>query len=503
MRSELCRSFSKAIPSQPRQARWDPTDTYTPSKLRHDLTPSLPSARCKMSCSPIATTSITDSGHHHTAGVRRPHGGSPSSAYARSAFICLQLGTSFAQPSFRVSLPSPSSSAPLARWSRGRRGNQRSKRSMGAARPKLVVEPSGKEGAWGTADELLSTSSSSRDLQASSVAHGAAGQTSATGTKCKSPTMPQPSVKKMRRRVALLSGIHLNLPNSPISGPSPPVPSPEMAWTFTAEWDSTHDEIVFSEVENANPSFTPSTSSTSSSSSLRLVASPVPSDVEEDEIFDFDVLSAAPLSQSSSLLSDMVGSSSRSPSSPSSPFSPSMSIISEIFDSYMHTPYTMVFSHRERRDSVSTAPSSPVGPASPVMQSPPSYSDSRYDQPVISVTFHQESEDPARSTSPFAPLGMASGSGLSAEDPYSCDATAFAEGKIRMLPQTPSPSPVARRPLPPVPVRASSMAVSAARPVAHGASISSVWFPQGAMGRPSLYSPPVPSPLHTRAASLG
>ncbi|KAI0827681.1 hypothetical protein BC628DRAFT_1494924 [Trametes gibbosa] len=392
---------------------------------------------------------------------------------------------------------------------------------MAAARPKLAVIPSGADRAWGTANSAASASSSFLDLQTSSIVSSAAGQSTAAASKNKATAVPQPNVKKMRRRVALLSGVHLNLPSSPVVGPSPPGSSREMAWTFTAEWDSTQDEIVFSEVDSASGS---SASSYSSSSSLRFVASPIPFDVEEDEIFDFDVQGAPPVAPSPSF-SDMLGSSScSSPSSPSSPsalaspFSPSMSALSEIFDFYMHTPHTLSFSHHERNDSVSTAPSSPVGPPSPAEPSPPSYSDSRFDPPVISVTFYQEPENPARSSLAAADVGGMSGFSLSAVDTDSHGAAARISTKPRMLPPAPSASRVARRPLPPVPVRVTSMDVSAAR---QGVQQSSVWDDtccntqrasktrttpsrsQGVRATPSSYGPPVPGTLHARAPSLG
>ncbi|EIW54016.1 uncharacterized protein TRAVEDRAFT_66669 [Trametes versicolor FP-101664 SS1] len=383
---------------------------------------------------------------------------------------------------------------------------------MAAARPRLAVVPSQGAGrAWGTVDSAPSASSSFLDLRSSSVGPSApAGQGSATAAaKGKAPAVPQPNVKKMRRRVALLSGVHLNLPSSPVVGPSPPGSSREMAWTFTAEWDSTQDEIVFSEVENGS-----SAPSSTSSSSLRFIASPIPFDVEveEDEAFDLDVPGAPPAAPSPPF-SDMHASSSSSCSSPSSPsalsspFSPSMSAVSEIFDFYMHTPHTLSFSHHDRNGSVSTAPSSPVGPPSPAEQSPPPYPASRAEQPVISVTFYQESENPTRETT-----AQVESAARAMFNEYSIEAATFTEKKkpqLRALPPAPSARHVARRPLPPVPTRGTSMP-----DVSAGAQQSSVWDdrvsrmpPRRLQSRqrfvPSAYSPPLAGPLHARAASLG
>ncbi|KAI0366717.1 hypothetical protein BV20DRAFT_1055380 [Pilatotrama ljubarskyi] len=376
---------------------------------------------------------------------------------------------------------------------------------MAAARPKLAVVPSGADRAWRTADSTPSASSSFLDLRSSVIGPSAAGQSSAA-VKSKATAGPQPNVKKMRRRVALLSGVHLNLPTSPVVGPSPPNSSREMAWTFTAEWDSTHDEIVFSEVESGSPS----PSSSSSSPSLRLIASPVPFDVEEDEIFDLDVLSAPPVTTSPPQFSDMLSTSSSSSSS-SAISSPSSPAVSDIFDFYAHTPGTPSFPNHERKGSVSTAPSSPPGPPSPAEQSPPSYPESRHDAPFISVTFFQESEDPARSGAVSLSM-LRTGESSPEFDAYSVYSSL--PEKRRALPPAPSPSRVARRPLPPVPIRTTPV------PAASGFALGSLqrsdssWDDRSAMASPqsmhsvrtappSAYSPPSPGPLHVRAASLG
>ncbi|KAI0629709.1 hypothetical protein C8Q77DRAFT_1161274 [Trametes polyzona] len=391
---------------------------------------------------------------------------------------------------------------------------------MAAVRPKLAMVPSGADRVWGTAESAPPASSSFLDLRSSSsVGTSAAGQSSATAAKGKAPAAPQPNVKKMRRRVALLSGVHLNLPSSPVVGPSPPGSSREMAWTFTAEWDSAHDEIIFSEVEGG---FSPisSSSSSSSSSSVRLIASPVPFDVSEDEVFELDMPGAPPVAPSPPF-SDMLSSSSSScasPSSPSalaSPFSPSMSAVSEIFDFYLHTPHTLSFSHHERTGSASTAPSSPVGPSSPVEQLPPSYADSRHDQPVISVTFFQEPDNPARGRAQGAQVGEGPGPATSTVDPYAVDVSAITEKKRRVLPPPPSISHVARRPLPPVPVRAGAADAGDVSASRRSAPQPSVWDDRaivtlaqslqgGARRMPSSYAAhPFSGVTHARAASLG
>ncbi|KAI0644932.1 hypothetical protein C8Q79DRAFT_1011063 [Trametes meyenii] len=375
---------------------------------------------------------------------------------------------------------------------------------MAAARPKLAVFPSGAERAWGTVESAPPAPSSFLDLRSPTGGPGAPGQSSAAA-KGKAPAAPQPNVKKMRRRVALLSGVHLNLPTSPVVGPSPPGSSREMAWTFTAEWDSTQDEIVFSEVEGGS-----SSSSSSSSSSLRFIASPIPFDVCEDEVFDLEVFSPPPAATSAPHFSDMLASSSSSPSS-SSVSSPTSPAVSDIFDFYTHSPATLSFSHHERNGSVSTAPSSPVGPISPTEQLLPSYYDSRCDPPVISVTFCEEREDPARGDLAISASEARAVPAVPAIDTYPRKFPSRPE--TRPLP-TPVPSPPSRpirttrlRPLPPVPVRVNSMVETVPgagaprrddRPVATSPQIL-----HAPRAPPSAYSPPSPSPSHVRAASLG
>ena len=140
---------------------------------------------------------------------------------------------------------------------------------MAAARPTLVVPPSsGADNAWSSTKQP--TSETPSPGSSSSVAKVAS--TSSAKGKVRSPpellcpTLSQHeflplaqavagvqssgTVKRLRRRVALLSGVHLNLPSSPIVSPPPPKSSRETSWTFTAEWDSTGDGFVFSDLEN-------------------------------------------------------------------------------------------------------------------------------------------------------------------------------------------------------------------------------------------------------------
>ncbi|KAI0333332.1 hypothetical protein GY45DRAFT_1344224 [Cubamyces sp. BRFM 1775] len=367
---------------------------------------------------------------------------------------------------------------------------------MAAVRPKLAVAPSGAVRAWSTVDSTApSASTSFLDMRSSSPAGPSApGPSAATTAKGKATAAPQPNVKKMRRRVALLTGVHLNLPSSPVTGPSPPGSSREMAWTFTAEWDSAHDEIVFSEVESGSSA---SSSSSSSSSHTHFIASPVPFDVDEDEIFDIDVLSAPPVTTAPSHFSDMQSGMQSSPSSSSGASSPSSPAVSDIFDFYTSTPSTLSFAHHGRNGSVSTAPSSPVGPLSPTEQSPPSYSDSRHDPPIISVTFYHETEDPARGGTNMHP-----GATVSAFDAYSFDFSSFQEKRVMSPPATgPNRPAISRRPLPPVPVRSSSMGAVLS---GSGAQLRSVREDRSTVTRamPSSYASPTPGPLHARAASL-
>ena len=302
----------------------------------------------------------------------------------------------------------------------------------------------------------------------------------------------------MRRRVALLTGVHLNLPSSPVVGPSPPGSSRETAYTFTAEWDSTQDEFVFSDLDSAGAS---SSSSSASARRSRFAASPFPFDVSEDEA-DFALLSppptgglpvsAPPLSISlAPHLHDMVPassalsspSSSPSSSSSSSPASPA---VSDIFDLYTSTPNVTSFAARggpssdgddddySASDRASTAPSSPLDTPSPTMASPPSYKDARFDPPVISVTFFQAdtagphgvvSSTAARfELGPVSAVELPSSWGARLSEKARAYAQApYSAGPVPSRPSTSSGSGARRsRPLPPVPVRPAAPATPGA-----------------------------------------
>lgn len=250
----------------------------------------------------------------------------------------------------------------------------------------------------------------------------------------------------MRRRVALLSGVHLNLPNSPVVGPSPPGTARELAWTFTAEWDSTQDEFIFSDLESSSSG----SSNGSSASSPRFFRHPIPLDVSEDDIFSplGKVSIAARLQELASLSAS--SSSSSSSASSSASCSPSSPAVTDIFDLYTsRTPNTHSFSFSDPNDSSSTASSSPLDTPSPRL-SPSSYKEGRFDPPVISVTFYDddESERVAVNRVVVAP------------------ASAFESASWQpLLHETPSPQrphsagiPRKTRPLPPVPIRTVSLA---------------------------------------------
>lgn len=84
-------------------------------------------------------------------------------------------------------------------------------------------------------------------------------------------SVPPLNVKKLRRR-ALISGVPLVLPESPVM---PPMANstPSTSLTFTANWDATLHEFSFTPVSPGCPSPSPSP---------RFVASPVPHDVDAD-----------------------------------------------------------------------------------------------------------------------------------------------------------------------------------------------------------------------------
>ncbi|TBU40137.1 hypothetical protein BD309DRAFT_900472 [Dichomitus squalens] len=262
---------------------------------------------------------------------------------------------------------------------------------MAAVRPKLAVLPSS------GADNVWSRTNSSRsdflDLTPSPASPEARTTAFASSLRYKATASAQPSghgnVKKMRRRVALLSGIHLNLPSSPIVSTPPPGSSTGTVWTFTAEWDSTGDGFILSELES-------SSSSGSSSASMRFFSSPVPRDVNEDEV-EFEASSplqtktkAMAISLSSHIHA-MASTSSATSTIIRSPVSPA---VTDIFDLYSTTPNTQSFDHPDSMSDSSSAPSSPIDTPSPTDSSappsPPSDGASKMPPPTISVTYFEE-----------------------------------------------------------------------------------------------------------------
>ncbi|RPD57362.1 hypothetical protein L226DRAFT_467564 [Lentinus tigrinus ALCF2SS1-7] len=372
-------------------------------------------------------------------------------------YISLHISAATHPPSLCLPFRSPCFaspfSAPTAHPASGPRGlGFKDSREMAAVRPKLAVLPFG-----GAAYARSMTDSPALDfLDMKSNPPSPAVESVSAISKGKAVSVPQPSVKKMRRRVALLSGVHLNLPNSPVVGSTPPASS--TAWTFTAEWDSTQDEIVFSDVERANAS------SGSTSASARFFPSAIPFDVSEDET-EFEVFSPPPALSIASHLSDMSPSTSSSSPSSSASCSPSSPAVSDIFDLYTSTPSTRSFSF-DSNDSASTAPSSPVDTPSPSSLSPPSYKDSRFDPPVISVTFFQEDEAHdgyVTHTTHFHGASSNRVPGLVVAPVSAFQSVSWASlltEKGRALSQAPHSAGISsqpkRRPLPPLPVRASS-----------------------------------------------
>ncbi|KAM5544985.1 hypothetical protein V8D89_001096 [Ganoderma adspersum] len=262
---------------------------------------------------------------------------------------------------------------------------------MAAARPTLVVPPSsGADNAWSSTKQPTSETPS----PGSSVAKVAS--TSSAKGKAVAGVRASGTVKRLRRRVALLSGVHLNLPSSPIVSPPPPKPSRETSWTFTAEWDSTGDGFVFSDLEN-------SSSPGLSSASTRFFASPVPRDVSEDEV-DFDTGSPlrSAMAMSPSLAAQLQAMASMSGPAVTatiicSPVSPA---IADIFDLYTTTPSSQSFTLSDVESDVesdsSSVPSSPIDTPpltdSSAPPSPPTHTQtvSKVQPPTISVTFFDE-----------------------------------------------------------------------------------------------------------------
>ncbi|CCM02967.1 uncharacterized protein FIBRA_05082 [Fibroporia radiculosa] len=129
------------------------------------------------------------------------------------------------------------------------------------------------------------------------------------------------NIKKMRRR-AMLKGVHLVLPASPMP---PTTPGPSTSLTFTAEWDSTQRGFLF----------TPLGDEPSSARSVQATISPVPDDIEEESRYG-DSEPEVPLADDPHPNSPM------SCSSTSSVFSHSSSL----------------FIHNRKQSTTSTAPSS-------------------------------------------------------------------------------------------------------------------------------------------------
>ncbi|PIL32731.1 hypothetical protein GSI_04846 [Ganoderma sinense ZZ0214-1] len=259
---------------------------------------------------------------------------------------------------------------------------------MAAARPTLVVPPTGgADNAWSSTKQPTSETPS----PGSSVAKAA----STSSAKGKTVVAAQPSgssnAKKLRRRVALLSGVHLNLPSSPVVGPPPPKSSRETSWTFTAEWDSTGDGFVFSDLES-------SSSSGLSAASTRFFASPIPRDVSEDEV-DFDTGSPlrSAMAMSTSLAAQLQAMASMSgPSVTTIIYSPVSPAVTDIFDLYTTTPSSQSFTLSDDESDLSSAPSSPIDTPpltdSSAPPSPPTYTRTvaKVQTPTISVTFFDE-----------------------------------------------------------------------------------------------------------------
>ncbi|KAI0753443.1 hypothetical protein C8Q80DRAFT_513497 [Daedaleopsis nitida] len=395
--------------------------------------------------SSLATTSTTGSGlHHHRADGSRPHAtfSSDSMSY-KSLGIGGSSSPSFPPP-LRSRSPALSSSARKAPTPHGPRGlRPKDSRTMAAVRPKLAVLPcSGAVDARSMTDSPAPDFLDMRSPESPAVS---------VFSKAKAGSVPQPNVKKMRRRVALLTGVHLNLPHSPVVGPSPPGSS--RAWTFTAEWDSAQDEFVFSELESSSSgslsgglSLTPA--------SARFFSNPIPFDVSEDDV------TSSPLAKLSiaSRLQELASASSSSSASSSWSCSPTSPAVSDIFDLYTaRTPSThSFFPDSDSNDSSSTAPSSPVDTPSPSRLSPgaslssPSYEDGRFQPPVIQVTFYEDARQ--------GKMDRALPTPASAFEPISWEPL-FHE-KFAELARAPHSAGVPRsrrpRPLPPVPVRGKS-----------------------------------------------
>ncbi|KAI1788303.1 hypothetical protein LXA43DRAFT_894808 [Ganoderma leucocontextum] len=371
-------------------------------------------------------------------------------------------------PSFRLPFRSPPSaspsSAPPAQLVSRRRGlGSKDSQNMAAARPTLAVLPSsGVDNARSKTKQPTSETPSPGSPVAKPIASAssAKGKAVASAQLCRSG-----NVKKMRRRVALLSGVHLNLPSSPIVSPPPPKSSRETSWTFTAEWDSTGDGFVFSDLEN-------SSSPGTSSSSMRFFASPVPRDVSEDEVeFEAGSPLRSAMAMSTSLAAQLQAMTLMTGPSVTatiicSPISP---VVTDLFDLYTTMPRSQSFISDADSDS-SSAPSSPIDTPpltdSSAPPSPPSHTMRKVQTPTISVTFFDECAIQDEYAAPTT-LTTASYDGASSLAPVLTTVTSFEptpwesllpeKSRYVLVPlpagvvfKRPRPLP---RPLPPVPGR--------------------------------------------------
>ncbi|OCH93487.1 hypothetical protein OBBRIDRAFT_832585 [Obba rivulosa] len=91
-------------------------------------------------------------------------------------------------------------------------------------------------------------------------------------------------VKKTRRR-ALISGVHLVLPRTPLP-PSTPGAGPHTALTFTAEWDASQHEFFFTPLHETGLKSARSPGPSATTSTIAIMTSPVPFDVDEADYFE-------------------------------------------------------------------------------------------------------------------------------------------------------------------------------------------------------------------------
>ncbi|KAI0937739.1 hypothetical protein AcW1_003817 [Taiwanofungus camphoratus] len=151
---------------------------------------------------------------------------------------------------------------------------------MGAVRPELCIKVSSPvvDNAWSMVDSPVLGRTSSVSRRPTEIA-----TSSFAPLRCS--TKPRPvaplNIKKIRRR-GLLSGVHLVLPPSPLSPPTPGL-TPQTSLTFTAEWDSTQEEFMFTPLENELPT---------SALSPHAPTSPVPEDFDGE--LDMTPSSTAP-----------------------------------------------------------------------------------------------------------------------------------------------------------------------------------------------------------------